>query len=101
MLDIKVGDRVVCIDDTGTAPNFNEVDPNYPAQELVEGREYVVRWIGQHCDPFYEGTYLGVRVEGVVRPVDPVSGTEDKPFKVERFRPLVSGRHEKEREAVI
>lgn len=91
MFDVKVGDTVVCVDDTGTAPNFNEVDPNYPAMELQEGREYVVRWIGHHTDPFYEGMYLGVRLQGVVRPVDPVSGVEDKPFHFRRFRPVVSG----------
>lgn len=92
---MKPGDHVICINDTGTAPNFNTIDPNYPAQEIVEGQEYVVRWIGQASDPFYEGTYTGVRLVGVVRPVDPVSGQEDKPFRADRFRPVVSGRNEK------
>lgn len=99
MTPIRVGDTVVCIDDTGTAPNFNEINPNYPAFEIREGQEYTVRWIGRHCDPFYEGEYLGVRLVGVVRPVDPVSGVEDKPFKAARFRPVVSGVRERELEA--
>lgn len=95
---MKIGDPVICINDVGTAPNFNTVDPNYPMQELVEGQEYTVRWIGKCSDPFYEGTYTGVRVAGVVRPVDPVSGLEDKPFDAARFRPVVSGVRKKELE---
>lgn len=98
---MKIGDTIVCVDDTGTAPNFNEVDPNYPAFEIREGQEYVVRWIGHHTDPFYEGMYLGVRLKGVVRPVDPVSGVEDKPFRAARFRPAVSGVRNKELEETV
>lgn len=98
MVNVKVGDTIVCIDGRGTAPNFNTVNPDYPAFEIREGEKYVVRWIGHHLDPFYEGMYLGVRLEGILRPVDPVSGTADKPFAARRFKPVVSGVTKKELE---
>lgn len=86
---MKVGDPVICVDDIGTSPNM-DLPP-----ELAEGRQYTIAWIGNHTDPFYEGTYLGVRVAGVKRGVDPVSGDRDKPFKATRFRPLVVQRDDK------
>lgn len=101
MINTKVGDEIVCVDDVGTAPNFNLENPDYPAQELVEGRTYKVRWIGMHNDPFYEGRYLGVRVAGVVRPVDPVSGADDKPFAARRFKPVVKTERKETRRATV
>lgn len=100
MRNVKVGDAVVCVDDAGTAPNYNLVDPNYPAQELFEGREYVVRWIGPAWLP-YEGDYLGVRLAGIVRPYCPVAMVDDPAFKADRFRPVVSGKRAKEKEEVV
>ena len=101
MQNVKVGDEIVCIDDTGTAPNYNLENPDYPAQELVEGRTYRVRWIGRHNAPFYEGEYLGVRVAGVTRPIDPVSGVEDKPFAARRFKPVVGTKTKKQEELAV
>lgn len=97
---MKIGTRCICVDDTGTAPNYNEIDPNYPAQELVEGLEYVVRFYGPAW-LMYEGDYTGIKVEGVVRPDCPVSGVSDPAFRASRFRPVVSGVHKKELEEVV
>lgn len=88
---LKVGQRVVCVDDVGTLVNM----PGAPAFEISEGSEYVIRWSGMHCDPFAEGTYAGVRLVGVTRPVNPMSGEADKPFAARRFRPVVESKTEK------
>ncbi len=89
---MKPGDKVVCVNADGTAPNMN-MPP-----ELVEGQVYEVAWRGQFNDPFYEGTYDGIRLAEVQRGVDPVSGAKDKPFRANRFRPLVTSPMAKKRE---
>jgi hypothetical protein len=85
---MKPGDVVVCVDDRGTAINM-DLPP-----ELVEGRNYTVAWAGQYTDPFYDGTYHGIRLAEVVRGVDPVSGEHDKPFKSTRFKPVTTGKNQ-------
>lgn len=97
---MKPGDIVVCVDDTHTAPNFNEIDPNYPAQEIVEGQQYKLRYVGPAW-LVYEGNYTGVKLEGVVRPYDDLSAVDDPAFHIRRFRPVVSGVHKKELEEAI
>jgi hypothetical protein len=80
---MKPGDKVICVNADGTAINM-------AIQEIVEGQHYTIAWRGQFTDPFYEGTYDGIRLAEVRRGVDPVSGKEDKPFKASRFRPVVT-----------
>lgn len=97
---MKPGDIVVCVDDTGTAPNYNEIDPNYPAQEIVEGQQYKLRYVGPAW-LVYEGNYTGVKLEGVVRPHDDLSAVDDPAFRADRFRPVVEPKVQREMEEVV
>jgi hypothetical protein len=76
-----VGQEVVCID-----AKFSRV--TIP-QGITEGQIYKIRWIGEFTT-YVDGTYIGVRLDGVERGVDPTYGYEDPPFAARRFRPLVS-----------
>lgn len=84
-LDWKVGDRVVCVDASGT--NLCGID------ELEEGKVYTIAWIGSYPHAIL-GEFVGVRLEGVSRP----GLTEEEcawfaafgesPFGPNRFRPV-------------
>lgn len=76
-----VGQQVVCIDD-----KFHRV--TIP-QGITEGQIYTIRWIGEFTT-YVDGTFIGVRLEGVERGTDPTYGYDDPPFAARRFRPLVS-----------
>ncbi|GHC61755.1 CAP-Gly domain protein [Limoniibacter endophyticus] len=81
MTNFHVGQQVVCIDAA-----FKSV--TIP-QGLTEGQIYTLRWVGEFTT-YVDGTFIGVRLEGVERGVDPTYGYEDPPFAARRFRPLVS-----------
>ncbi len=78
--DLYVGCDVVCIDD-----KFARV--TIP-QGITEGQVYRIRWLGMYKN-YVDGEYLGVRLEGVDRGIDPTYGDDDPPFAARRFRPLV------------
>lgn len=80
MNHFHVGQQVVCIDD-----EFKRV--TIP-QGITKGQIYTLRWVGEYT-MYADGTYIGVRLEGVDRGVDPTYGYEDPPFAARRFRPLV------------
>ena len=75
------GQDVVCIDD-----KFQNV--TIP-QGIKEGQTYKLRWVGMYT-MYVDGGYLGVRLEGVDRGIDPTYGYDDPPFAARRFRPLVA-----------
>ncbi|MFU0504094.1 hypothetical protein [Pseudaminobacter sp. NGMCC 1.201702] len=75
-----VGQEVVCVDATFKGVTI--------PQGITEGQVYTIRWIGGFTT-YVDGTYIGVRLEGVDRGVDPTYGYEDPPFAARRFRPLV------------
>lgn len=80
MINFHVGQQVVCID-----AKFDRVTI---AQGITEGQIYTIRWIGEYTT-YVDGSYIGVRLEGVERGTDPTYGYEDPPFAARRFRPLV------------
>lgn len=81
MNQFHVGQDVVCVDD-----KFERV--TIP-QGITEGQTYRLRWVGMF-NSYVDGDYLGVRLEGVDRGIDPTYGYDDPPFAARRFRPLVS-----------
>lgn len=81
MNQFYVGQDVVCVDD-----KFERV--TIP-QGITEGQTYRLRWVGMF-NSYVDGDYLGVRLEGVDRGIDPTYGYDDPPFAARRFRPLVS-----------
>lgn len=81
MNQFHVGQDVVCIDD-----KFERV--TIP-QGITEGQVYRLRWVGMFNN-YVDGDFLGVRLEGVDRGIDPTYGYDDPPFAARRFRPLVS-----------
>lgn len=81
MNQFYVGQDVVCVDD-----KFERV--TIP-QGITEGQVYKLRWVGVFNN-YVDGDYLGVRLEGVDRGIDPTYGYDDPPFAARRFRPLVS-----------
>lgn len=81
MIIFHVGQQVVCID-----AKFDRVTI---AQGITEGQTYTIRWIGEFAT-YVDGTYIGLRLDGVERGVDPTYGYDDPPFAARRFRPLVS-----------
>ena len=81
MNQFYVGQDVVCVDD-----KFERV--TIP-QGITEGQVYKLRWVGMF-NSYVDGDYLGVRLEGVDRGIDPTYGYDDPPFAARRFRPLVS-----------
>ena len=81
MNQFYVGQDVVCVDD-----KFERV--TIP-QGITEGQIYKPRWVGMF-NSYVDGDYLGVRLEGVDRGIDPTYGYDDPPFAARRFRPLVS-----------
>jgi hypothetical protein len=74
-----VGCEVVCIDD-----QFARV--TIP-QGITKGQVYRIRWLGIY-ETYVDGPYLGVRLDGVERGVDPTYGYDDPPFHARRFRPV-------------
>lgn len=78
--DLYVGCEVVCIDD-----KFKGV--TIP-QGITEGQTYTIRWIGVFNN-YVDGEFLGVKLEGIDRGVDPTYGYDDPPFNARRFRPVV------------
>lgn len=78
--DLYVGCEVVCIDD-----KFNGV--TIP-QGITEGQVYKIRWLGMF-NSYVDGEFLGVKLEGVERGIDPTYGYDDPPYAARRFRPLV------------
>lgn len=81
MNQFYVGQEVVCVDD-----KFERV--TIP-QGITEGVVYKLRWVGMF-NSYVDGDYLGVRLDGVDRGIDPSYGYDDPPFAARRFRPLVS-----------
>jgi hypothetical protein len=77
-----VGQEVVCV--------RAEHDPKQNttlASGLVEGKVYRIRWLGVYRH-YLDGDYLGIKVEGIIRPTCPVWGYVDPPFYADRFRPV-------------
>ncbi|WP_245429545.1 hypothetical protein [Mesorhizobium sp. DCY119] len=83
MNQFYVGQEVVCID-AKYAPIQNVSIPC----ELVEGQIYTIRWIGEFNN-YIDPPFIGVRLVGLDRGVDPTYGYDDPPFAARRFRPLV------------
>lgn len=81
MNPLRIGQQVVCI------------DAKFPRttipQGITEGAVYTISWIGEYTT-YVDGQYLGVRLDGVDRGVDPTYGYENPPFAARRFRPLVT-----------
>lgn len=78
--DLYPGVEVICIDD-----KFNGV--TIP-QGITEGQTYKIRWLGMF-NSYVDGEFLGVKLEGVERGIDPTYGYDDPPYHARRFRPLV------------
>lgn len=87
---MKPGDKVTCVN--------AEFPYGVGPQGLVAGAEYTIAWRGKWNHPI-DGSYVGVRLMELQRGEDPAAYCDDLPFKVERFKPLVSGKHEKTLEA--
>lgn len=77
-----VGQDVVCVD------NGQPKDTTLPS-ELTVGAVYKIRWLGIY-NHYVDGTYLGIRVEGIDRGICQIWGYDDPPFKASRFRPVVN-----------
>ncbi|SKA30877.1 CAP-Gly domain protein [Consotaella salsifontis] len=81
MNHFHVGQEVVCIDD-----KFNHVSID---QGIRKGAVYTIRWLGMYRH-YIDGEFLGVKLAGIDRGVDPGGyGADDMPFAARRFRPLV------------
>lgn len=72
---------VVCVD------NGQPKDTTLPS-ELTVGAFYKIRWLGVYTQ-YVDGTYLGIKVEGINRGTCEIWGDVDPPFKAKRFRPVV------------
>lgn len=84
MNNFFVCQQVVCVD-AHYAPIQNVSIPC----ELVEGQIYTIRWIGEFNN-YVDPPFIGVRLVGLDRGIDPTYGYDDPPFAARRFRPLVS-----------
>lgn len=78
--DLYVGCEVVCIDDKFSGVTI--------PQGITEGQVYKIRWLGMF-NSYVDGEFLGVKLEGVERGIDPTYGYDDPPYAARRFRPLV------------
>lgn len=84
-LDWHVGMKLVCVDAADTTSSG--------AVELIEGRIYTLRWIGNRSD--WLGRYIGVRLVEIVREpsffLDQIHFDlhGETPFNASRFRPLL------------
>lgn len=90
-MNFKVGQRVVCVDDSpgpipGYLPSLRPWD-GY----LKRGAIYTVRWVGMHA-PVLSGQrhpqLLCVKLEEIVRSI------KDPPYRATRFRPVVERKTE-------
>lgn len=79
MINLHVGQKVVCIDAKVGFEQFIEIK---------EGEIYEISWIGQF-EHYTQGSYIGVRLMGVDRGICPQFGYDNPPFAARRFRPLV------------
>jgi len=87
MINIHVGQEVVCIDDQVPIAGGGTVkDAN-----ITEGRVYRIRWVGM-AHHYVFGDYLGVKLEGIDSGFGKPWGQEDMPYAARRFRPLVRDR---------
>lgn len=75
-----VGQDVICVD------NGQPKDTTLPS-ELTVGKIYKIRWLGIYKH-YVDGTYLGIRVDGIDRGTCAIWGYVDQPFCASRFRPL-------------
>lgn len=92
---MRVGDKVVCINDKFP---FVSLD-----QKIREGEIYTVRWAGNFTD-YIDGSFYGIKLAEIDRGNDDGPegyGYADMPFRADRFRPVVSGKHVKELEEAI
>ena len=79
MTNLHVGQQVVCIDAKVGFEQF---------LEIKEGEVYTISWIGPF-EHYTQGSFIGVRLEGVNRGVCPQFGYDNPPFAARRFQPLV------------
>lgn len=56
---------------------------------LTEGAVYKIRWLGEF-DNYVDPPFIGVKLEGIDRGIDPTYGYDDPPFAARRFRPVVN-----------
>lgn len=92
MTTFRIGQRVVCIDDT-----FKNVSID---QGIRKDEIYTVRWAGNFTH-YIDGSFYGVKLAEVERGNDDGPegyGYADMPFRASRFRPLVSGKKKRELE---
>ncbi len=80
--DLYVGCEVVCIDDKFAGVTI--------PQGITEGQTYTIRWLGMF-NSYVDGDFLGVKLEGVDRGIDPTYGYDDPPYAARRFKPVVKG----------
>ena len=80
---LKVGQKVVCIDDAPMRNNCGDVLP----LRLIAGQVYTIREI--HTEPHIEG--YGVRLDELINPSIVWSDGDEKEwsYQSERFRPVV------------
>lgn len=89
---MKPGDKIQCI---------NDVFPTKVGDQGIRaGEQYTVAWVGQWHHPI-DGSYRSVRLLELQRGADPAGYCDDLPFRADRFRPVVSGKHVKELEEAI
>lgn len=80
----QVGAKCVCVN---AAPR-NEPVFRRSMDGLSQAETYEIRWVGLISHPVV-GQYLGLRLVGLHREYDVLSGIDDLPFTVGRFRPVV------------
>lgn len=79
MCDFYPGQEVVCVDADG---------PGLYDKPLREGAVYTVRWVGKYLCPRFGEIHPSIRLLEVLREPCPVTGVDDLPFRVSRFRPV-------------
>lgn len=84
-MSFHVGQKVVCVNAQNTS--------NCGAKELGEGAIYTVRWVGIYSS-IYDSPSLCLKLVGIYRVDNWVSGNDDCPFSTSRFRPLTETKSE-------